>query len=423
MRRALLNRLPPYEGKKVKILEKQTVDDIIDEILAAHQDFSHHYDRIASVYQEYDIETLCCELFDLGKEIRYIVEGEHNQTTRSPAAILAMAEIQGADCKHYASLIGGILDGLCRKGRRIDWTYRFCSYDPADPIPEHVFIVVNRKGKEIWIDPVLDEIDQRYPFYFHNEDHKPMALHRIHGVGKPNYQTSVNILPDNFFQMDYCNNYGIGYAIGQSDDEGEGGFDFASLLQMASDKVKEFFTRLFGGGYQYSTGVRWLTSYYQYYVLGDGAVTSSNKVNEVYSPESQGWFALVLGVPVYDRYRLHALMGTEPSQGAPLGNSDEQRVQAYLSFPDGAAIDPKAVAQAVQIAKKFKWGTAPGSWKAFSAAAPPVNGGGTGGGSGNGNGNGGGGFFDFIKANPIESALIGAAIFFGGRELLKKRKN
>jgi hypothetical protein len=79
------------------------------------------------------------------------MEPEQRQTTKSPAAMMA----QGfGDCKHYALFCAGVLDALNRRGKKIDWCYRFASYSFFAPEPEHVFIVVKDQGKEIWIDPV-----------------------------------------------------------------------------------------------------------------------------------------------------------------------------------------------------------------------------------------------------------------------------
>jgi hypothetical protein len=134
-----------------------------------------------------------------------------------------------------------------------------------------------------------------------------------------------------------------------------------------------FFKGIFGD-YAYSTQVRWLTTSYQYYVLGDGSATgthSSTGVNEKYTQEAQTWFTAVLGVPIYDRLRLMALMGTEPSQGRPLNNTDDQRVDAYLNpqWTDTQGQDRERVMRAVQIAKQFKWGTMPGSWAKYGIPA------------------------------------------------------
>lgn len=142
----------------------------------------------------------------------------------------------------------------------------------------------------------------------------------------------------------------------------------SAVIQLGS-----FFAKVFGKKHQFSTGVRWLTAYYQYYVLGDASATSSNRVNEQLAPEAQAWFSVVLGVPIYDRYRLHALMGTNPADGAPLNKTDEQKINDYLNpqWTDTQGQSREAVARAVQIAKQFKWGAMPGSWAKYGVPANP----------------------------------------------------
>lgn len=149
----------------------------------------------------------------------------------------------------------------------------------------------------------------------------------------------------------------------------------AAAVAKAAPILIGFFNSVFGvNKWQHTTGVRWLIAYYQYYVLGDASATSSNRVNEQYITDAQTWFSVVLGVPIYDRYRLHALMGTNPADGAPLGQSDELRVQSYLrsEWVDTQGQDPARVLRAVQIAKQFRWGSMPGSWAVYGVPADPV---------------------------------------------------
>ena len=46
-------------------------------------------------------------------------------------------------------------------GKKLDVYYRFASYDPFDNTPQHVFAVVNENGEEFWIDPVLEQFDEK----------------------------------------------------------------------------------------------------------------------------------------------------------------------------------------------------------------------------------------------------------------------
>jgi hypothetical protein len=171
----LLQYLPAYKGNELIIEEDQSVHDIVREVLDAHREFAEDYDCIASFFDDDNLEAIFnfCK-----KNIRYSVEPEKDQTTRSPAATL---EIGSGDCKHYAGFIGGILGALNRRGSEIDWCYRFASYDMSIDEPGHVFVVVKDGDDEIWIDPVLETFDERLqPHYIIDET--PEMLTRLSGV-------------------------------------------------------------------------------------------------------------------------------------------------------------------------------------------------------------------------------------------------
>lgn len=128
---------------------------------------------------------------------------------------------------------------------------------------------------------------------------------------------------------------------------------------------------MFGSNYSTSTGVRWLTQLYQYYVLGQSGATSDNHVDESYTAAAQKWFSYVLGVPIYDRYRLSALKGIQGISDSDLNNSDAQRAANYLAYADTAGVSQAAAMQAVQLAKGLQFNNIPGSW-ASALVAPSL---------------------------------------------------
>ena len=107
------------------------------------------------------------------------------QILRSPSAILA-SNIVGIDCKGYATFANGVMDAYRRNtGKNFDVYYRFASYDPFDSTPQHVFAVINENGVEYWIDPVLDQFDEKkQPYYFKDKKIKNMALVAMSGINK-----------------------------------------------------------------------------------------------------------------------------------------------------------------------------------------------------------------------------------------------
>lgn len=162
---------------EIVIEKKQTVHDIVKEVVEAHDEFSQDYDTIGRFFPVGNYK----KLFNFCKaNIVYSVEPEDDQTTRSPAATLTIGE---GDCKHYAGFIGGIIDAWNRnQGAKIKWCYRFASYDVTIDEPGHVFVVVFENGNELWIDPVLDYLDQRSPAPYYELDKKIKMLRRLSGI-------------------------------------------------------------------------------------------------------------------------------------------------------------------------------------------------------------------------------------------------
>ncbi len=192
----LLKSLPPYQGNNLLISKQQSVRDIVNEVTKSHVAFARHYDQIAGQYLRSSLIDVCRGLFYDCKEFApYYEEPDKMQTTRSPAAFLEVSDYIGADCKHYAGYIAGVLDALSRMLRRpIDWCYRFAAYRGKKEFG-HVFVVVNPgTADEIWIDPVLPVFNQHYPVPTKFEDKKiVMSLNRISGIGNAGYNSTVTV--------------------------------------------------------------------------------------------------------------------------------------------------------------------------------------------------------------------------------------
>lgn len=178
----LLAVLPPFNNRLLLIEGAQDVPDIIDEVLEAHSYFSGDYDTIYQFFDFGTVRDICRGLFDFCKKnIKYIVEGEHRQTTKSPAAVLAQGY---GDCKHYAGFIAGVLSAITRNtGKKISWRYRFASYNFLTSEPGHVYVVVTDRGDEIAIDPVLKTFNEpAQPVYIIDKKFKDMPLYRVSGI-------------------------------------------------------------------------------------------------------------------------------------------------------------------------------------------------------------------------------------------------
>jgi len=224
----LLGSLPVFNGARDTIKQEQSTSDIVNEVLNAHAVFASDYDLIS---ENFAINTPK-KLFDFCKQnLPYKIESEYLQTTRSPAGILAMKQ---SDCKHYAGFIAGVLDSLNRKNLAdFDWCYRFASYNILNKDAKHVFVVIKEKGgQELWIDPVLDYLDDRYPSPFYIKDKKPksMALVRMSGVNRNNVSTSHNVVRKKDF---FLSNTSCGCSRPSANGKlvAVSGFDLSTLIQ------------------------------------------------------------------------------------------------------------------------------------------------------------------------------------------------
>jgi len=148
----LIGVLPPYRDEWVVIKNNQEVHDIIREVLDAHKEFATYYNAIGLYFDGPTLDETCDNLYRFCKKnLRYVEEGEHEQSTALPTGLLKRGY---CDCKGYAGFCGGVLDAIGRAtGKKIDWVYRFASYNPLNSTPHHVFIAVRDGKDELWIDP------------------------------------------------------------------------------------------------------------------------------------------------------------------------------------------------------------------------------------------------------------------------------
>lgn len=365
----VLKNLGDPVGDSVMITRNQNVRDIINLIKIKHLKCARDYDKIANSFWTGDIYTTCEKLWKwCKKNIGYNIESEEVQTISPPSVILARGS---GDCKHYSLFIAGVLDALRRRGENIDWNYRFASYNPFDPTPGHVFVVVNDNGNEIWIDPVLHSFDNHKPFMY--------AVDKtIFTAKKPGRMNGINVYERRNIGLSRLRGHEV---LGTTKETGQLIQKISPALAVvpvvgwaaaAAGEVVGFFLTVFGSKYSSTTKVRWLTQAYEFYVLAHGGVTSDNKVNESYVPTAQKWFSIVLGVPIYDICRWHTLRGENCDTGKSLNMSDSQAANNFLQYGDvkQAGVTYAQALEAAQIAKtmQYKSGDQPGIWAKMLAA-------------------------------------------------------
>jgi hypothetical protein len=353
-RQYLLKKIGSPPPPEKMVTPDQDAYDIINRILLKHKNCACDYDKIAQDFEGPDTYTIAQKLWNFCKKnIAYDEESIERQNVSSPQTILQRGH---CDCKGYALFIGGVLDALNRLGYSIKWKYRFASDDLLNDIPGHVFVVITDQGHEIWVDPVLSEFNQDHYFPYY-EDRKVTAPAKVAGCG--------------------CQ-----VAIGATTQQvGAGLMKVAPALSAVpvaalAVEVVGLALNFFGSKYTTSNDVRWLTAKYQFYVLGDGSAVSNHHANETYTQPAAKWFSYVVGVPVFDQLRYHALRGTSPDTGKSLNLTRQQRAQNYLNSAPDAVQQGYTLQDAINAtypADQFKengidGNYPPGSWKNFPIA-------------------------------------------------------
>jgi len=178
----ILRRLPAFTNNATILVKDQDTEDIINEILKAHQLYKNDYNKICSLFYTGDEIGTAKKTFNyIKKNIRYVIEKDDQQLIKAPSAIFATPS---SDCKNYALAINGILDA-CRRmyGMNYDLYFRFAAYD-GTRTPQHVFaVMVTNDGQEVWIDPVLNNFNEdKQPNFYKDKKIKNMALMALSGI-------------------------------------------------------------------------------------------------------------------------------------------------------------------------------------------------------------------------------------------------
>ena len=199
-RELLIGKVSPFLNKRVILVDNQDTIDIIDALIKNHYKYSKEYDKIFRYFDGGSVEETAYNVWQFLKDnFKYTIEPEKMQILRSPAALLA-SNIVGIDCKGYATFANGIMDAYRKNsGKNFDIYYRFASYDAFDSTPQHVFSVVKENNIEYWIDPVLDQFDEKkQPYYYKDKKIKNMALVAMSGIP---HQNRNNYIGDIFSDL------------------------------------------------------------------------------------------------------------------------------------------------------------------------------------------------------------------------------
>lgn len=176
----MIKALAGTQINPVVLVDDQDVQDIMRGLKMKHKQCTADYDRIAKYFPSDDVEELCYDLWAFCRDnLTYFEEPVKKQEVRSPITILKSGY---SDCKCYSLFIAGILDAKRRKGLDIDWVFRFTPTVFYKADIGHVFVVVNPKSDNIWVDAVLDTFDQ-HNIYFVKVDEKVNTYAQLGRVG------------------------------------------------------------------------------------------------------------------------------------------------------------------------------------------------------------------------------------------------
>lgn len=345
-RSAILAAVPP-SNRSVKLLDDQSVKEIMRAIIYYHKKHVRLYDRFAYRFNAGDERDIARELWQFCKDsVAYKIQDEELQSIRSPGRILS--EGMG-DCKHYASFIGGVLDALKRSGLDLHWAYRFAKYvSLTGKVNNHVFVVLYpHGGGEIWIDPVLNWFDYHLPYQSAitrmvetSAEGSAMGCIYCDTMGSAGtdladalkaYEEGIYTAYSDFMKKGTITagiNDILKSAVASAVPGANVALQFASTLQTGISKVfgaGSVLTRVTGallssnvitaipnvlkaifGGRTYNTDSYFGASDYYYHVLGIDKGASTN-VSDKEVPPALFWFETKLGIYVSGRAHLEAL--------------------------------------------------------------------------------------------------------------------
>lgn len=325
----LLTQLPAYCRHEELITADQDVRDIERAVLSKHVECEMDYDKIARNFLGADEWDTAENLFHFCRaNLAYRVESKNRQVVSSPQTLLSRGH---GDCKTYALFIAGCIDSLGRAGLlACTWCYRFCSYGLFDPTPGHVFIVINPNGDDVfWVDPVLDELDQRSPWPIWKRDRLPYGhaavTKKIAGVGAIRRQPgAIGLSSAEQSILDQLLAYSQGVVNSVTTTQRTNTLD-----QITTTIVKEAATAIPGvgpalanipgasgavgylvhllSGRTYESDQYWGAAFYYFYVKGQ-QVTSAGQVSDDMVAPALQWFIDRTGVFISGREHIMALI-------------------------------------------------------------------------------------------------------------------
>lgn len=180
MSRSLLHTakelIPPSDGKTTLIHPSGEIQDIVREVLEAHQEFYRETDQFAKRIQGNNRKETFKNIWSfLRNEIDYKLDPPGEQFSKSPSRIISDGF---SDCKGYSIFTGSVLENL-----QIPYFFRFVDFAPMSKEPTHVYVVgILEDGKEYPIDACW-QFPGKQKTYTYKQDENPMTrISRLSGI-------------------------------------------------------------------------------------------------------------------------------------------------------------------------------------------------------------------------------------------------
>jgi hypothetical protein len=381
----MISQLKGTATKPYEAVDRQSAGDIVRELLIKHKQCEGDYDKIytdalgGSVRDiSYRLWCFCRTYFSYREETGYL------QYVNGPLYMLLHPTV---DCKNYSLFCGGMIDAINRNDHPIDWEYRFVSYDPEDPDPGHVFVVVNPGQGEIWVDPVAGVFNYKNVYYW-EINKTPSGSAKVGRIGKMPAKMGITSSESALLTQlsDYANGLveavnlstatntintitegvvtgilnvlvpGLSialYALKQLQVPLNNAFGVGSVAarvysDITSLNVIGLFNDVFNGR-TYDMDQYWGAAFYYYMVSGQN-ITNQDQVTDAQVGPALKWFIDRTGVFISGREHIMALI-----QGS----------SAYLalaSVNSDTTTDPARVQAAVKVAQSY--------WKIIGSPSP-----------------------------------------------------
>lgn len=141
------------KNKTFLIAKNQSSKDIVAGINRSIKESKEDAKKICTYFEDPDPIKSCSKVWHYLKDhLLYIREGSDEQTAKSLAKVFSD---KYGDCKHYSSASYSILSAL-----GVPVKLRLVSQKIANKEPTHIYTIAVINGKEIIIDPVMNEFNQ-----------------------------------------------------------------------------------------------------------------------------------------------------------------------------------------------------------------------------------------------------------------------